>query len=124
MRTIIRRTKKERNRIGFQDFLDGKNEYSYFQKILQGVLKKQKGLKTSTGMRASNRIIFRSYVDTNLYEKLNNRNPLMKSISLSTKNSQITNDKSQTILKSLISHASTHPIFAMTSSDDNRCKRL
>ena len=42
MRTIIRRTKKERNRIGFQDFLDGKNEYSYFQKILQGVLKKHK----------------------------------------------------------------------------------
>ena len=65
---------------------------------------------------------FMSYVDTNLYEKLNNRNPLAYEII--HKKSQITYDKSQTILKSLISHASTHPIFAMTSSDDNRCKRL
>ena len=83
MRTITR-TEKERNRIGFQDFLDGKNEYSYFQKILQGVLKKQKGVENidRNARVKQDHLPFMSYVDTNLYEKLNNRNPLMKSISL------------------------------------------
>ena len=42
MRTIIRRTKKERNRIGFQDFLDGKNEYSSYLKKYARRFKKTK----------------------------------------------------------------------------------
>mgnify|MGYP005693680107 CR=1 FL=1 len=76
MRTITR-TEKERNRIGFQDFLDGKNEYSYFQKILQGVKKTNRGENIDRNARVKqDHLPFMSYVDTNLYEKLNNRNPL------------------------------------------------
>ena len=48
---------------------------------MQGVLKKQKGVENidRNARVKQDHLPFVSYVDTNLYEKLNNRNPLMKS---------------------------------------------